>query len=394
MNKKTVIFVFGTRPELIKIFPLILEAKKNSHLNVLACSTGQHKEMLDSLYEVFNIKPDIDFQLMKPNQNLTQLHAETMMCIQKVIHEHKPDWLVVQGDTTTAHASAMAAFYERVPVAHVEAGLRTYDINSPYPEEMNRRAIGLIAKAHLSPTLDAANNLKAEGVDASAVLEITGNTGIDTLKIISQKVESSESIKASMISKFKYVNLEKFVLATMHRRENFGVPQRQILNSFLHIAKTHQIDILFPVHPNPNVRISVEQIYNSHMSSGDVVWVTPNYKFDNSQPAGRVFLVEPLHYQEMVFILQRTKLVMTDSGGLQEEAPTFAKKILVLRNSTERPEAIEAGFSELVGTDFDKITTTAAKWLNMDNHWPNGVPENPFGDGKASERIIRLLSLS
>jgi len=394
MNKKTVIFVFGTRPELIKIFPLILEAKKNTHLNVIACSTGQHKEMLDSLYEVFDIKPDIDFQLMKPNQNLTQLHAETMMCIQKVIREHRPDWVVVQGDTTTAHASAMAAFYERVPVAHVEAGLRTYDINSPYPEEMNRRAIGLIAKAHFSPTLDAANNLKAEGVDASAVLEITGNTGIDTLKIISQKVESSESIKASMTSKFKYVNLERFVLATMHRRENFGAPQRQILNSFLHIAKTHQIDILFPVHPNPNVRISVEQIYNSHMSCGDVVWVTPNYNFDNSQPAGRIFLVEPLHYQEMVFILQRTKLVMTDSGGLQEEAPTFAKKILVLRNSTERPEAIEAGFSELVGTDFDKITTTAAKWLNMDNNWPNGVPENPFGDGKASERIIRILSSS
>ena len=187
MNKKTVIFVFGTRPELIKIFPLIREAKKRPNLIVLICSTGQHKEMLENLYKLFEIMPDIDFKLMKPNQNLTNLHAETMLCMQQVVREHNPHWIVVQGDTSSAHAAALTAFYERVPLAHVEAGLRTYDINSPYPEELNRRAIGLIAKAHFCPTEDAANNLKTEGVDSSSFLEITGNTGIDTMKIISDK---------------------------------------------------------------------------------------------------------------------------------------------------------------------------------------------------------------
>ncbi len=395
MNKKTIIFVFGTRPELIKVYPLIREAKKHNNINVIACSTGQHKDMLESLYKVLEFIPDVDFSLMKPNQSLTLLHAETMLHMQKLIKEVKPNWVVVQGDTSSAHAAAMAAFYERVPVAHVEAGLRTYDINSPYPEEMNRRAIGLIARAHFCPTQDAADNLKSEGVDSSAYSEVTGNTGIDTLKIISNKIENSEDLKKQISKKFSYLNLNNFILATMHRRENFGEPQRQILHAFCQVAQDNNVDFIFPVHPNPNVRIAVEQIYSSKIGK-DVFWVRSGVNSEklfttNKTNSGRVFLIEPLDYLDMVFILKQARLIMTDSGGLQDEAPAFAKKILVLRNSTERPEGIEAGFAELVGTDFNKIVTAANRLLKIDNHWPLTVPPNPFGDGFSAHRIINSL---
>ncbi len=394
MNKKTIIFVFGTRPELIKVFPLIQEARRRPSLNVIACSTGQHKDMLQSLYEVFEIKPDIDFKLMKPNQNLINMHAETMLCMQKVIHEHKPRWVVVQGDTTSAHAAAMAAFYEKIPVAHVEAGLRTYDIHSPYPEEMNRRAIGLIAQAHFCPTEDAANNLKDEGVDASSFSEVTGNMGIDTLKIISNKIENSEDHKYRIIKTLSFLDLDRFILVTMHRRENFGDAQRQILNSLLEIVKKHEVDILFPVHPNPNVRTAIEQVFASQIGS-KVFWMNSDWSSQNSSyknTKGRIFLIDPLEYLNMIFILSRCLFVMTDSGGLQEEAPTFAKKILVLRKSTERPEGVEAGFATLVGTDLNTIVEHADQLLEMKSHWVGQAPTNPYGDGQASIKIIDALS--
>jgi UDP-N-acetylglucosamine 2-epimerase (non-hydrolysing) len=375
-NKKTILFVFGTRPELIKMIPLIIESRKNPNVNTIACSTGQHKDMLANLYKFFDIQPDIDFKLMKPNQNLLSLHAETMEALQPVLEEHKPNWVVVQGDTTSAHAAAMSAFYQRIPVAHVEAGLRTYDIHSPFPEEMNRRAIGLVAKAHLCPTEDAALNLKGEMIDATSFIEVTGNTGIDTLKIVSDKIDNSKELQTQFKDKFGFLDIENFILVTMHRRENFGKSQQGVLKAFLEIIKTRKVDILFPVHPNPNVRKSIDE-------------VLVNYNEKDYQ--GRIFLVDLLDYVEMVFVMKKCLFLMTDSGGLQEEAPTFSKKLLVLRASTERPEGVLAGFSKLVGTDFDEILSSALNLIDNKKHWPNVIPNNPYGDGKSSEKIIQIL---
>lgn len=376
INRKTIMFVFGTRPELIKVLPLIIEARKNPNIKAIACSTGQHRDMLNNLYAFFDIKPDIDFKLMKPNQNLLNLHAETMQSMHQVLIDHKPDWVVVQGDTTSAHAAAMSAFYQKIPVAHVEAGLRTYDIHSPFPEEMNRRAIGLVAKAHLCPTEDASLNLKNEMTDLSSFIEVTGNTGIDTLKIVSDKIDQSKDLQKTFADKFAFLDIRNFILVTMHRRENFGEAQKNVLKAFLEIIRTRKIDILFPVHPNPNVRKSIDEVLKDYKPE--------NYK-------GRIHLVDPLDYVEMVYAMKNCRFLMTDSGGLQEEAPTFGKKLLVLRTSTERPEGVNAGFSELMGTDYEKIVSSALNLIDQPQYWPGAVPANPYGDGKSSQKIIDIL---
>lgn len=392
MKQKVVVFVFGTRPELIKMAPLILEAKANPNIKAVVCSTGQHREMLIPLYNLFEIKPDIDFDLMKANQNLVSLHSETMLRMIPVIEEHKPDWVVVQGDTTSAHAAAMAAFYQKVPVAHVEAGLRTYDINSPFPEEMNRRAIGLVAKLHLCPTDVALKNLETEKTDASAKLMTTGNTGIDALTLVSKIIDTNVALKEEYQKKFSYLSLNRFVLATMHRRENFGSAQLEILKSFLYTAQNHKMDVLFPVHPNPNVRNSVESAFKEEMNK----CVFKLQDLNESQiknlagGSGRIFLIDPLEYAALVFLMKQCQFVMTDSGGLQEEAPTFKKKILVLRNSTERPEGVTAGFSVLVGTDYKKIVQEVDLSVQQDSTTLQKL-ENPFGDGQASKRIVQAL---
>lgn len=375
-NQKTIMFVFGTRPELIKVLPLIIEARKNPNIKAIACSTGQHKDMLNNLYDFFDVQPDIDFKLMKPNQNLLNLHAETMQAMHQVLIDHKPDWVVVQGDTTSAHAAAMSAFYQKIPVAHVEAGLRTYDIHSPFPEEMNRRAIGLVAKAHLCPTVDASLNLKNEMIDLSSFVEVTGNTGIDTLKIVSDKIDQSEDLQKRFADKFVNLDIRNFILVTMHRRENFGEAQRNVLKAFLEIIHKRKIDILFPVHPNPNVRKSIDEVLKDYKPE--------DYK-------GRILLTDPLDYVEMVYAMKNCRFLMTDSGGLQEEAPTFGKKLLVLRNSTERPEGVNAGFSELVGTDYEKIISSALNLIDYSQYWDGAVPANPYGDGTAAQKIIDIL---
>ena len=392
MGQKVVVFVFGTRPELIKMAPLILEAKANPNIKAVVCSTGQHRDMLIPLYNLFEIKPDIDFDLMKANQNLVSLHSDTMMRMIPIIEQYKPDWVVVQGDTTSAHAAAMAAFYQKIPVARVEAGLRTYDINSPFPEEMNRRAIGLVAKLHLCPTDVALKNLETEKTDVSAKLTITGNTGIDALTLVSKIIDTNAALKQKYQIKFSYLNLNRFVLATMHRRENFGSSQLEILKSFLYTAQKHKMDILFPVHPNPNVRNSVEAAFKEEMNKT----VFRIQDLNESQiknlegGSGRIFLIDPLDYASLVFLMKTSQFVMTDSGGIQEEAPTFKKKILVLRNSTERPEGVTAGFSVLVGTDYNKITQEVDLTLQQDSAQLQNL-ENPFGDGQASKRIISAL---
>lgn len=390
MKKSTIVFAFGTRPEFIKMFPIISAARKNPHINAVVCSTGQHRELLENLYQFFNFKPDIDFKLMKPDQNLTYLHAETMSCMSAVIAELKPEWVVVQGDTTSAHAAAVAAFYQKISVAHVEAGLRTYDINSPFPEEMNRRAIGLVAKVHLCPTTDAASNLKTEKTDKFSFIEVTGNTGLDTLKIVSELIENSMILKQNYAEQFSYLKDEKFILATLHRRENFGNPLKHVLRAFLEVIRSRHINILFPVHPNPNVKAVVDEVFADEMDKS-VFWLNSDYHSRDSNANGKIFLTHPLEYPALVYAMKKCEFLMTDSGGLQEEAPSFGKKILVLRSSTERPEGITAGFSKLVGTDFFKIVKESHKLLDTQNKWNGSVPRNPYGDGESSARILNIL---
>lgn len=390
MKKSTIVFAFGTRPEFIKMFPIITAARKNPHINTVVCSTGQHKELLENLYQFFNFKPDIDFRLMKPDQNLTYLHAETMSCMSTVIAELKPEWVVVQGDTTSAHAAAVAAFYQKISVAHVEAGLRTYDINSPFPEEMNRRAIGLVAKVHLCPTIDAASNLKEEKTDKLSFIEVTGNTGIDTLKMVSDLIENSMLLKQSYAEQFSYLKDEKFILATLHRRENFGKPLKQVLQAFLEIIRSRHINILFPVHPNPNVKAVIDDVFADEINKS-VFWLNSDYHDNDYNINGKIFLTNPLEYPALVYAMKKCEFLMTDSGGLQEEAPSFGKKILVLRGSTERPEGIAAGFSKLVGTDFFKIVKESHSLLDTKHKWTGEVPLNPYGDGESSARILNIL---
>lgn len=389
--KQTIMFVLGTRPDLIKMARLIHEAKKHTDIQPVICSTGQHKEMLENLYKLFDIKPDEDFQLMKPNQSLVHLHSDTMIWMHDMIEKYKPSWVVVNGDTTTAHAAAIAAFYLKVPVAQVEAGLRTYDINSPFPEEMNRRAISLVAKAHLCPTQEAAQNLRDERIDASSFIEVTGNTVIDSLHFVSEKIETPD-LSREFQRKFSFLKKRDFILATMHRRENFGQAQKEVLQAFLDIVKIRNIDILFPVHPNPNVRASVDDIYKNEYGE-NVIWLNEANTNIPASSAGRIFLTDPFDYLEFVYAMKHCKFIMTDSGGIQEEAPSFAKKLLVLRQSTERPEAVVAGFSQVVGTDRKSIVNEAYKLIDQDNHWENQVPPlNPYGDGFSSGRIMRILA--
>lgn len=390
MEKKTIIFVFGTRPEFIKMLPLMLAAKKDPHINSVVCSTGQHREMLESLYMFFDFRPDVDFKIMKSNQSLISVHSETMDAMEKVIENYRPDWVVVQGDTTSAHAAAMSAFYRKVPVAHVEAGLRTYDINSPFPEEMNRRAIGLVAKVHLCPTTEAATNLKNEQIDRKSVIAVTGNTGIDALNIVCDKNENSVHNRQLFKDQFSFLRDEKFVLVTLHRRENFGSAQKEILEAFLEIVKSRKINVLFPVHPNPSVRKTVDEVFKDEFGKR-VFWADRNEDFTSRKDSGKIFLVDPLDYPALVFVMKKCDFLMTDSGGLQEEAPTFGKKILVLRKSTERPEGVSAGFSKLVGTDFNNIVSESYNLIDNSKHWTSSIPLNPYGDGHSSSRILKVL---
>ncbi len=390
--KQTIMFVIGTRPDLIKMARLIHEAKDRADIHPVICSTGQHREMLESLYTLFDFQPDVDFKLMKPNQSLVHLHSETMNWMSDAILKYKPSWVVVNGDTTTAHAAAMAAFYMKIPIAHVEAGLRTYDINSPFPEEMNRRAVGLVAKAHLCPTTEAAQNLLNEKIDTASFIEITGNTVIDSLHFVSKKIENQPDLTEKFQKKYSFLNDRSFILATMHRRENFGEAQKETLSAFLDIVKTRNVDILFPVHPNPNVRAAVDDIYEKEYGKY-VFWAS---EIENSIPTnstGRIILSDPFEYPDFVYNMKNCKFLMTDSGGLQEEAPSFAKKLLVLRQSTERPEGVTAGFSQVVGTERKLIVREAIKLIDLEDHWESQAPPiNPYGDGYSSRRIMGILA--
>ncbi len=378
---KTLLLVFGTRPEAIKMCPLVLEFKKHSDVfNTLVCVTGQHREMLDQVLNLFEIKPDYDLNIMKPNQDLYDITSNVLLGMRDVLTEAKPDVVFVHGDTTTSSATALAAFYKQIPVAHIEAGLRTGNIYSPWPEEMNRLITGRIATYNFAPTPLSRQNLLKENVDDSKIT-VTGNTVIDALHWVVNKISSNadlaKSLKQEMLS-FGYdvSRLERgrrLVLITGHRRENFGEGFLNICHSIKHLSEKYpDVDFVYPVHLNPNVRKPV---------------------FDILASIENVFLIEPLSYLPFVFMMEKSHLLLTDSGGVQEEAPGLGKPVLVMRNTTERPEAVDAGTVILVGTDKDKIINGVSDLLENKNGLYDRMAHavNPYGDGKACGRVVKWL---
>lgn len=373
MNVYTVTVVLGTRPEAIKLAPLILEMQKpNSPLRPIVCVTGQHRHMLDQVLEWFRIKPDYDLNLMQANQGLAELSARALTGVSDLLACIRPHAVVVQGDTTTAAMAGLAAFYQRIPVAHVEAGLRTGDIYSPFPEEVNRRLIGVVASFHFAPTKMASGALLAERADPKCVFTV-GNTVVDALRLtverrseIQSAIDLTESFDGSARSK-------RLILVTAHRRESFGPPFESICQAIRRlIERNDDVEIVYPVHLNPNVRDAVSRIL---------------------QNVPRIHLIEPVSYQQIVQLMLRSCLILTDSGGIQEEATVLGRPTLVMRDTTERPEAIAAGTAVLVGTDPDRIISTAETLLSR-NIQPtdSSRTQSPFGDGFSAQRIVRILA--
>lgn len=363
-----VLSVFGTRPEAIKMAPVVKELEKHCDKVVSRiCVTAQHRQMLDQILSLFNIVPDYDLDLMQPNQTLDQLTARVLTKLTPIIHAEKPDWLLVQGDTTTVMAASLAAFYLGIKVGHVEAGLRTKDKQQPFPEEINRRIASVIADIHFAPTLWAKENLISEGIPSSQVFE-TGNTVIDALQTA---VNTPYEITKGPLSTLSWD--KKIILVTAHRRENFGQPLENICAALKEIAKRYQnqVHIVYPVHLNPNVQEPVDRLLGN----------IPN-----------ITLLPPLDYLPLVYLMNQSYLVITDSGGIQEEAPGLGKPVLVLREKTERPEGIEAGTVKLVGTDKAKIVAETIHLLNNDVAYTKmSQAINPYGDGRAAQRIVQHL---
>jgi len=368
---KKPLFIFGTRPEAIKLAPLINLLKKNHSIDVKVCVTAQHRQMLDQVLDLFEITPDIDLNLMKPAQDLTGVTREVLSELQPIFKSEKPDWVIVQGDTTTTFAAALGAFYEKIPVAHVEAGLRTFNMHAPWPEEMNRSFTGKLAKLHFAPTEQSQNNLLNEGVSPENVF-VTGNTVIDALMETTQILSQNDQKREELRKRFPFLNPEKkLVLITGHRRENFGQGFEDICEAVRKLAEREDIQLVYPVHLNPNVQDPVNRVLANHP---------------------RIFLIEPLDYLPFVYLMQQSYLILTDSGGVQEEAPSLGKPVLVMRETTERPEGVEVGTAKLVGTDKDKIISNVNLLLdNQDLYQKFSEIHNPYGDGLASKRIMNIL---
>jgi UDP-N-acetylglucosamine 2-epimerase (non-hydrolysing) len=368
---QTLLFIFGTRPEAVKMAPLIKEFEKHTkEFNIKVAVTGQHREMLDQVLKFFNIKPDYDLNLMKPNQTLFDVTADALRGMEKIIEEVSPDLIVVQGDTTTVFAGALAGFYKKIKVAHLEAGLRSGDKYSPFPEEINRILTGHIADYHWAPTDKAKENLLKEGVSEDKIF-VVQNTVIDALFLALELLKKEGDGKYQEF--FKEIDFnKKVVLVTAHRRESFGEPFENICNSVKELSiKYPEVEFVYPVHLNPNVREVVYRILSD----------IPN-----------VHLIEPLDYPYMVWIMNKAYIVLTDSGGVQEEAPSLGKPVLVLRDVTERQEGVDAGTAKLVGTDKELIISEASKLLDIEQEYEKMAKSiNPYGDGKTSERIVDLI---
>lgn len=369
-----VLSIFGTRPEAIKMAPVVKELKKHSNtIESVVCVTAQHRQMLDQVLELFNIKPDYDLNLMRPNQTLAQITATALTEIDAVLRTEKPDWVLTQGDTTTAMVGALAGFYHQamgVKVGHVEAGLRTWDKLQPFPEEINRKIADAVCDLHFAPTQLSRDNLLREGMNESSVI-VTGNTVIDALLEVAAQDYDWETSALAAVPRDKQAG-KRLILITAHRRENFGQPLEQICKALKEIAISFDdVHLVYPVHLNPNV----QTIVRAELSG-----------------VANITLLEPLDYLPLVQLMKASYLVLTDSGGLQEEAPGLGKPVLVLREVTERPEGVEAGTVKLVGTDKDRIVRETARLLeDVDEYGKMSRAVNPYGDGRASERIVQSL---
>ena len=363
---KKVLFIFGTRPEAIKLAPLIINMRHNSKLHPLVCVTAQHREMLDQILEIFEIRPDFDLNIMKPNQSLFDITANALIEIKKVIDDTNPHMLIVQGDTTTTFVGALAGFYNKLMIGHVEAGLRTYKRYSPFPEEMNRVLTTQLTDLHFAPTIGAKDNLLNEGVEKKKIF-ITGNTGIDSLFFIREKLEKNPGVRDFSWEK------GKLILVTGHRRENFGKGFENICTAIRKIAELHpSMHIVYPVHLNPNVKKPVYRILKG---------------------VKNISLIPPVDYVEFVKLMVDSHLILTDSGGVQEEAPSLGKPVLVLRNDTERPEGIAAGTAILVGTQTEKIIESVCSLIDdTEKYSQYSQVKNPYGDGKAAKKIIKIIN--
>ena len=379
--------VFGTRPEAIKMAPLVKAFQaKNDEFETIVCVTGQHREMLDQVLHLFDIKPDFDLNIMKQGQDLYDITSRVLLGMRDVFKVCKPDILFVHGDTTTSTAAALAGFYQQIPVAHVEAGLRTKDIYSPWPEEMNRQITGRIATYNLSPTQLSRQNLLKENVDENKIT-VTGNTVIDALHWVTAKIKSDKKLDDNLSLDLKskgydtkrLVGNRRLILITGHRRENFGDGFLHICHAIQDLAKKFpEVDFVYPMHLNPNVRKPIHQVFGEDLNN-----------------LGNIFFIEPLEYLPFVFLMEKSDIVLTDSGGIQEEAPGLGKPVLVMRNTTERPEAVDAGTVKLVGTDYDAIVDNVSKLLTDRNLYNKmSKATNPYGDGKACERIIRYIEIT
>lgn len=380
---KTIMLVFGTRPEAIKMCPLVKEFQKHTdEFKTVVCVTGQHREMLDQVLTIFDVKPDYDLNIMKQGQDLTDVTARVLTGLRDVFKECRPDVVLVHGDTTTSTAGALAAFYAQIPVGHVEAGLRTHNIYSPWPEEMNRQITGRIATYNFSPTPLSEKNLQEE--KAHGEIFVTGNTVIDALHMVVDKLKNDAALakeQEDILANAGYdinrlADGKKLVLITGHRRENFGDGFIRMVTAMKDLSEKYpEVDFVYPMHLNPNVRKPIHEVFGEDLTR-------PNF-----------FFVEPLQYLEFVYLMEKSTIVLTDSGGIQEEAPGLGKPVLVMRDTTERPEALASGTVHLVGTDYDKIFNEVSTLLEDSSAYDKmSKAVNPYGDGKACSRIVAVLN--
>ena len=367
-----VLVVFGTRPEAIKMCPLVHTLGEDFSFKVKVCVTAQHREMLDQVLRIFDIVPDFDLNVMKQGQSLEDITSSILSGMKNVLNEYKPDLVLVHGDTTTTFSTTLSCYYSKIKVGHVEAGLRTGNLYSPWPEEANRKLTGSIANFHFCPTVQSQKNLLREGIDINSTY-ITGNTAIHTLLWVSNQIDQTESLQSRFTEEFKFLsNKYRSILVTGHRRESFGDGFETICDGLLNIVNEFSdTQIIYPVHLNPNVQEPVNRILGNH---------------------SRIHLISPLDYLPFVYLMKQSYMIITDSGGVQEEAPSLGKPVLVMRDTTERPEAVDAGTVKLVGADKDKIFSEACKLLSKrDEYEKMSFSHNPYGDGKACERIKSVI---
>jgi UDP-N-acetylglucosamine 2-epimerase (non-hydrolysing) len=375
---KKALLVFGTRPEAIKMAPLVKALENEASIESKVCVTAQHREMLDQVLEIFDITPDYDLNLMKPGQDLYDITSNVMLGMRNVLKNFQPDIVLVHGDTTTTSATSLATFYEKIKIGHVEAGLRTHNLYSPWPEEANRQMTSVLANYHFAPTSVSQNNLLQENKDPKNIA-ITGNTVIDALFLALDKIENNQELKNKILEninpQYKLDESKKLILVTGHRRENFGQGFINICESLKTLANNNlDIDIVYPVHLNPNVQKPVKEILSDTLN---------------------VHLIKPLQYESFIYLMNKSHFIITDSGGVQEEAPSLGKPVLVMRDTTERPEAVEAGTVKLVGTNPNRIIEEAQKLLNNENEYNKmSKAHNPYGDGNACGKIIKFLKES